>query len=568
MVVISPIAVGTFFGNNASPRRYATLTLQNKRTAVIFVGEHSAPIVRMKPQNPHQDDGALIFAPEEESAPEVLPFLDAWKILIIDDDPGVHEVTEMSLNGFEFSGRGLQFLNAYSAAQAKEILNREDDVAIALVDVVMESEHAGLELLKYIREVQKNHTIRLILRTGQPGQAPERRVIREYDINDYKEKTELTAQKLYSTIYTSLRSYRDLMALHNNRRGLEHIIRATGHLFVIPDLAEFIQGVLEQLVALLYLGNDALYIGCECLACEQDQDSSKVIAATGQFTTTIGKKPEDSLSPEVYAMVKEAHEKKCSIMHKHVFVGYFAPHPGREDIVYVNSPIPLSRQDLGLIDLFLHNVSIAYENIILRNEVEGTQREMLYMLGESIETRSRETGQHVHRVAEYCRLIALGMGFSEREAEIIEIASPLHDFGKIGIPDSILHKSGKLSAEEWDVMKTHALIGRDLLSNSKREILKAASIIAGQHHEYWNGEGYPLGLSGEDIHIFGRIAAVADVFDALGSKRCYKEPWALDSVVDYLKEQRGRQFDPKIIDWVVANIDQMVKVNELYPDFE
>lgn len=514
------------------------------------------------------DESTLVFAPEDDDNLNTSSSEPAWKILIIDDEPDVHEVTRMSLNNFEFAGRGLAFLSAYTALQAKEILLKEKDVAVALVDVVMETEHAGLKLIKYIREEMHNESIRLILRTGQPGQAPERKVIREYDINDYKEKTELTSQKLYSTIYTSLRSYRDLIALEHNRRGLEHVIHATAHLFTIANLNEFIQGVLEQLIALLYLGDDALYVGCECIACENNHGTATVVAATGRFTESMGKHPEESLDREVYQLIQQAHENKKSVLRDKEFVGYFEPHEGREDVIYVNSHHRLSQRDVGLIDLFLHNVSIAYENVILRNEIEGTQRDMLYMLGESIETRSDETGQHVRRVAEYCRLIALGIGLSEREAVVIQIAAPLHDIGKIGIPDRILHNPGKLDADEWAVMKTHTRIGYELLNNSNREMLKAAAIIAGQHHEHWDGNGYPDGLQGEQIHLYARIVAVADVFDALGSKRSYKDPWPIEDIVDYMKEQRNRQFDPVLIDWVLENLEAMKQVRELYPDAE
>ena len=511
-------------------------------------------------------DSDLVFAPEDKHSTGNMTYESNWKILIIDDEPGIHEVTTMGLKGFEFGGRGLEFINAYSAKEAKEILREHSGIAVALVDVVMEEEHSGLDLVKFIREELGNEFIRLVLRTGQPGQAPERKVLRDYDINDYKEKTELTAQKLYSTIFTSLRSYRDLIALENNRRGLEHIIHSTAHLFALPRLNEFIQGVLEQLVALLYLDNDAFYVGCEYVAFEHDRGEAKIIAATGRFSDSLGKNPDVALDTEVYELIREVQKNKKSVLRDKVFVGYFEPHSGREDVVYVSSHDSLSQKDIRLIDLFLHNVSIAYENIILRNEIESTQREILYMLGESIETRSKETGQHVRRVAEYCYLIALGTGLSEREAEVIKIASPLHDFGKIGIPDKILHKPGKLNDEEWQIMKSHATIGHDLLDNSEREILKAAAVIAGQHHEHWNGKGYPKGLESEEIHIYARIAAIADVFDALGSKRCYKDAWDIDSVIDFLKENRGSQFDPNLIDWVISNIDLMKQVRKSYPD--
>lgn len=514
------------------------------------------------------DISDLIYAPEDDDVTDNLISDNPWKVLIIDDEPSVHEVTQMSLTNFEFGGRGLKFFNAYSAKQAKEILSKENDLAVALVDVVMESEHAGLEVIRYIRNDLKNDYIRLVLRTGQPGQAPERKVINEYDINDYKEKTELTSQKLYSTIFTSLRSYRDLMALEHNKRGLEHVIHASAQLFTISKLNEFIQGVLEQLVALLYLGDDAFYVGCECLAFEQDEGNATIIAATGRFSETIGTKPSLSLEPHVYQLINDAHKNRQSIIRDKEFIGYFETLSGRQDVVYINSHHSLSQNDLGMLELFLHNISIAYENIILRNEIEGTQRDMLYMLGESIETRSKETGQHVRRVASYCRLIALGIGLSEREAEVIEIASPLHDFGKIGIPDRILHNPSKLDGEDWVIMKTHARIGYDLLNNSKREILKAAAIIAGQHHEHWNGAGYPDGLKNKDIHLYARIGAVADVFDALGSKRCYKEAWPIERIINYLKDQRGKQFDPELIDWVIDNINLMKQVRLDYPDSE
>lgn len=520
----------------------------------------------MKNTNDSHDDTDLVFAPEETLDSKLEKNNSTWKILIVDDEPGIHEVTQMSLVNFEFASRKIEFINAYSAKEAREILIADNNIAIALVDVVMETEHAGLDLIKYIRSELKNEFIRLILRTGQPGQAPERKIIHEYDINDYKEKTELTSQKLYSTIYTSLRSYRDLIALNNNRLGLEHVIQSSAHLFTLSKLTDFIQGVLEQLVALLYLGDDALYVGCECIALEHEKDDSTIIAATGRFTEIIGDKPLDKLEPRIYDLIKEAHTNKKSILRENEFIGYFEPHSGREDIVYINSYHPISQNDLNLIELFLNNASIAYENVILRNEIEGTQRDMLYMLGESIETRSKETGQHVRRVASYCRLIAIGLGISQHEADILEIASPLHDFGKIGIPDKILHKPGKLDDDEWEIMKTHASIGEDLLKNSDREILKAASIIAGQHHEHWDGCGYPNGLKGEDIHLYARIAAVADVFDALGSQRCYKDPWPLEKIVTYLSTLSNKQFDPSIVDWVLKNIELMKEVRIQYPD--
>ena len=511
------------------------------------------------------DDLALSFAPEEEGHIH-LGSGEPWKMLIVDDEPSVHDVTKLALANFEFDGRPLVFLHAYSAAEARQCLEEHDNIALAMIDVVMESEHAGLDLVRHIREVANNHLIRIVLRTGQPGQAPERTVIRDYDINDYKEKTELSANKLYSTVFTSLRSFRDLVALDANRQGLERVIRASGEMFRHSMLKDFIQGVLEQLIALLYLDNDSMYVNCDTLALEQDPESITILAATGKFAALVGKEASKVLAPEVFALISEALTQRTSITRDTNYVGYFQATAGREDVLFVSSSRPFSADSLNLVRLFCHNVSIAYANAILRDEIEGTQRDIVHMLGEAIETRSKETGQHVHRVAEYCRLIALGVGFSEREAEILRMAAPLHDFGKIGVPDHILHKPGRLDADEWEIMKTHASLGGDMLAKSKREILQTAAIISSQHHEKWDGSGYPLGLRGEDIHIFGRISAVADVFDALGSRRCYKDPWSLDKIFSLFAEQRGRHFDPALVDWMLENREALLAVRDQFPD--
>jgi response regulator RpfG family c-di-GMP phosphodiesterase len=189
-------------------------------------------------------------------------------------------------------------------------------------------------------------------------------------------------------------------------------------------------------------------------------------------------------------------------------------------------------------------------------------------MGEIGESRSKETGNHVKRVAEYSYILALALGLPRTEAEVLRMASPMHDIGKVAIPDSVLKKPGKLTDEEFDTMKTHTAIGYSLLKNSKRRILKTAAIVAEQHHEKWNGKGYPQGLKGEEIHIYGRITAIADVFDALASDRVYKKAWELDRILDLLKEERGEHFDPKIVDVFFEQLPAILKVRDEFADTE
>lgn len=202
----------------------------------------------------------------------------------------------------------------------------------------------------------------------------------------------------------------------------------------------------------------------------------------------------------------------------------------------------------------------------LQKEIEETQKEVVFTMGAIGESRSKETGNHVKRVAEYSRLLALYYGLEEREIEMLKQASPMHDIGKVAIPDAILNKPAKFTPEEFEVMKHHAKLGYDMLCHSQRPLLKMAATVAYEHHEKWNGKGYPQGLSGEDIHIYGRITALADVFDALGSDRCYKEAWNDEKIFTLFKEERGEHFDPKLVDIFFEHLDEFLVIREKFKD--
>ncbi len=200
----------------------------------------------------------------------------------------------------------------------------------------------------------------------------------------------------------------------------------------------------------------------------------------------------------------------------------------------------------------------------LLSELEENQKEMIFVLTELMEATSDETGKHIKRVAEYSRLLAhYHHSVSEEDAEVIYHASPMHDIGKIAIPERILHKEGKLSSEEFGIMKMHAAKAHEFLRSSQRKFMKAADTIAHQHHEKWDGSGYPQGLKGEDIHIFGRIVALADVFDALTHRRVYKEAWSEAEAVRYIEENSGTHFDPYLVQIFKDHLDEFVAISKL-----
>ena len=203
---------------------------------------------------------------------------------------------------------------------------------------------------------------------------------------------------------------------------------------------------------------------------------------------------------------------------------------------------------------------------IILEEIINTQKEIIYTMGEIAETRSKETGNHVKRVAEYSKLLALKLGLHSDEAEMLKLASPMHDVGKVGIPDNILNKPGKLDSDEFEIMKTHAQLGYDMLKHSNKKILQAAAIVAQQHHEKYNGKGYPNALKGEDIHIYARITAVADVFDALGSDRVYKKSWEDEKIFQLFRDESGEHFDPKVIEAFFDNLEEIQEIRDMFKD--
>ncbi len=486
---------------------------------------------------------------------------DKWKILIVDDDIEVHNVTKMVLSEFVFEKKGVEIISAYSGVEAIDLMKLHTDTAIILLDVVMEEDDSGLRVVQHIRDILKNNMVRIILRTGQPGEAPEEKIIIEYDINDYKEKTELTVQKLYTTIISALRSYRDIMTIEHSKKGLEKIIEASANIFELQSMKEFAIGVLTQIVALLGINKNSLYCRTSGFAATKDSENGfYIVAATGDYNKYVDKNIKAIVQDEMLNLIETAYTEKRNVFSNDKFIVYFQSKNGVENLIYMSGINELSKLDIDLVEIFSVNVSIAFDNLYLNKEIIDTQKEIIFTLGEIVEARSKETGNHVRKVAEYCKVLALAYGLGESQAEILKLAAPMHDIGKLAVPDSILMKPGKLTTEEFEVIKTHTTVGYELLKNSQRDIMKAAVIIALQHHEKYDGTGYPSGLAGDKIHIYGRIAALADVFDALGSERVYKQAWPIEDILVYLKEQSGRHFDPELVDIFFDKLDEILAI--------
>jgi response regulator RpfG family c-di-GMP phosphodiesterase len=509
-----------------------------------------------------QNEDWMLEDDEDESLPSGLIVRQPWKLLIVDDEPDVHRATVLALKNITYKGRGLEVLHAYSGQQGFDVLAANADIALAILDVVMETDDAGLRLVKRIRDELGNQLVRIVLRTGQPGHAPEQQVVLEYDINDYKTKTELVANKIFTTVIASLRSFESLHALEKSSQGLAKILEGATNLYQLHSLKEFASGILKQIGAILNLGED----GMLCAQSKSDLKCLEILAATGPFSSLLDGDvlPEDS---HLLLALNTALKTKCSQSNHPYEILYIAGRNSYDFVVHFSPPWPLEMVDRNLLDIFCERISAAMDNLYLYQQLRRSQEATVMALADLGEFRDQTTGDHVLRVQRLTdaiagRLKAKNAFPDEMDnafMEMVGMASILHDVGKVGTPDHILFKPGKLTPEEREIMNQHAPMGAQILARTVALVegttyLSLGAEIAAGHHEHFDGNGYPLGAKNYEIPLSARIVALVDVFDALLHKRPYKEPWPLEETMTYIRERSGTQFDPQ----VVAALDEVV----------
>src|SRR6201984_3295284 len=349
-----------------------------------------------------EDDIVHLIDDSGDRTPEQGP---RWKIAVIDDEPAVHDGTRFALSDYRLNGQGLEILSAYSAAEGRELMRRHADVAVVLLDVIMESDTAGLGLVEYIRNDLKNETVRIILRTGQPGQAPERRVIVDYDINDYKAKTELTADKLFTSLTAALRSYQQLERMVQTRRGLEIIIDAASTLYDFKSMQRLAAGGLTQLASLLHVGCAGMFVVRD--DGNKTSEDFSVLAGSGCYSRFIGAASSKSLDPDLRTMVEAAFKRRKHEFHDHRTVLYVRTGSGREVVVLLQAERQLSETDRSLVEIFGSRLSIAFDNVILYQQLNEANTQ----LEDRVAQRTRALMQANRRLSAQWLRLQRGQGF-------------------------------------------------------------------------------------------------------------------------------------------------------------
>ncbi len=464
----------------------------------------------------------------------------SWKILIVDDEKEVHLLTRTVLKDVQFEGRPLQFLSSYDSAGTREILNEESDIALILMDIVMEEDDSGLKLVKYIRNDLKNKLTRIILRTAVPGEEPVKHIIADYEINDYKEKIDLSTPRLFTSIIKSLRNYRDLVRrqdinreIEESRKKLTQVIQLSSELFASRTMELFLENI-EKKISLMLGGRGKLW-----------------------FQNELNKQ---NFPSAVALRINIDERSSYTWLEGEYFIARLSSRSTEPLYLIADNCSSLQPDEIQMLEIFFSNANIVYNNLFLKAEFVATQSEMIGLLGDVIENRSRELSGHQERVSDYAIILARKLDFSEEDILILQNAVKLHDTGKIGIFDSILNKPGPLDSEEFETMKSHTTIGYEILRFSSRKLCQMAASIAWEHHEKWDGSGYPRGISGEQIGQLGRITCIVDVFDALTSDRVYRKAWSYEKTIQFIKDGRGTQFDPHMVNLFLEEQDKIKEI--------
>lgn len=312
------------------------------------------------------DDDLMSFVGEgddKESAPAPVGKPPVWRILITDDEQDVHSATAFALRNTKILGRRLEFLHANSAEEALKILRTEEDIAVILLDVVMETPNAGLDLVAVIRQELDNHEARIILRTGQPNQAPEIEVIRDYDINDYKLKSELTQNKLYAALTTAVRSFQQIKTIEAGKKGLKKIVEASAELMSKEGLHEFAEGVILQLSALLSVPPEGLI--CVRRNNSHEENSIDIIAAAGHYCALIDHPLSDMHEENAKRLLIESLDNKCNVYGKTGIALYLGSRERSDTSCYVASVANIRDVDRDLLEMFVSNISVCADNLKL-----------------------------------------------------------------------------------------------------------------------------------------------------------------------------------------------------------
>lgn len=519
---------------------------------------------------------------DEGGAPSPGAAAPPWRVLIVDDDAEVHAMTRLVMRKFTFQGRPLELLSAYSGQAALELLRDQPDIALILLDVVMETEDAGLRLVARIREELGNHAVRIVLRTGQPGQMPEHDIIHSYDINDYKAKTELTAQKLATSVVAALRSYAQISDIDRLRDGVARVAVLGRDLDPSLGVETLVATVLTRLAELLRLPATG-FLAAVPEAATPGQPA-RIRATLGPVPWAVGQDLPPALSDGLMrgasavppAAVPPTAIPPAAIPVDGWLLIALPPLPINTALgdpvglpaclLGVALPHPLDASGQRLAWVAANRLVDVWETLAAMERLRATRRATALLLAAG---RPQPDGAGTWRQPDGgrgARLSRLAVGLAQRlrhdpsyapalggdALEYIAMGAMLYDVGMMGVPGDLPAKPGSLTQDERDMVRRHAAQGAGLMRAAAAQVggdayMDFCAMLAQTHHERWDGAGYPDGLAGDAIPLAARLIAVADTYDALTHPRIPRPALTHEAACRELAAAAGSQLDPALV---------------------
>lgn len=443
--------------------------------------------------------------------------MERTKILIVDDSKTVHSELTAILSDIYLNGKVLDIEHAYGFEDFRKIFVPEK-YALVITDLVMERDDSGIQVINHIRHTCNDKRTRIILMTANPEKIPSDLLTKDYDVNAYLEKNHLSPFSMKLTVLSMLKTYEDIVSLERAIVTLENVTANATEM----SLEELLINTFFQARTFLSLKRPDIKLNGEIFVNNERIFPPKFIKS-------------EPLEHR-YDFLTKVHENRI------LFNVYSSKELNTLEISYVRS--------------LLKNL----QRSVISTRYPDVEEEFVIMLSKVVEAKSEETGDHVNRVAELSGYLAEALGFNSSDANLIKKASALHDIGKVGVPDYILNKPEKLNDKEFAVIKEHSMIGFEILRDSTLNVFEIGAVVALEHHERWDGTGYPYGLQGEEIAIEARIVQVADVFEALTHDRCYRPAWPVEKAVEYMNDMKGRQFDPKVVEAFNKHLKDMIAI--------
>lgn len=484
----------------------------------------------------------FLFA-DEPAQQQELP-QDYWKILIVDDEPEVHAVTKLALSDFSFLGRGLEFHSAYSGSEARELATQHPDAAIILLDVVMESDDAGLHVAKYIRDELGNRFTRIILRTGQPGQAPERTVIVNYDINDYKSKTELTAQKLFTAVMSSLRSYRDIISIDHSRHGLEKVIASSTNLFALQSMEHFVDGLVQQLSWVIGGARQTLYAAA---GRSPNPEQMIIRAAYGEDAEQLMNQQIKAALPKHILPEVDKVVRSHGIFYGDDFVLAYCPSQCRPQgalLCMVGLTRQLSENEKDLLQLFADNVQLAHDNVTCLQDTDellaGLVGRLMVLEQESVARSLRGYSPFVqvsHALAQALQLSPARVQQTATAATLYERAEQLF---------AVMDNQPAIKVSSCQERLKRAVRP---LHMADSDIAQIAYRALNERLERYDGLGLPEGKQGAAIATESQVLVMAMHFCRLA-----QHDLSDAELRERLQEERERHFSAQLVDTVEQHL--------------